>query len=172
MSLDSETLERLVIDRELGELSGDAAALLESYLAQRPVQGAGLRSIEETVRVARELLLPVGNAETEALPKPRFMRATPARLRFGDALRGGIVGFAAAAAIALAVWMGFAPTRISLPQQVSQQMIVSNVHHETAQESGGFWNVNDLRRGLASRPSGDTNKIEWTGPITRPKIGA
>lgn len=172
MSLDNQTLERLVIDRAMGELSGDMAALLDSYLEADQEQLMASRSIMATVADARSSLTRSEDAVTEALPPPLFGRFSPRISRVTSAVRGGFVGFAAAAAIALALWLGYGPTPQAKQMELSRQTMMASDAHDAQRGVAGFWSVSDLHRGFSAKRSTENRKIEWTGPITRPKIGA
>ena len=52
--MNPETLEALVIDRELGELSPEAADLLEAYLRLSPAARDGAAAMARTVGATRE----------------------------------------------------------------------------------------------------------------------
>lgn len=172
MSLDNQMLGRLVIDRAMGELSGDMAALLDNYLSANQEQLLASRSIMATVADARRSLTRSDYAVTEALPPPLFGRVSPRKVWVTNAVRGGFVGFAAAAAIALALWMGYGPTPQSKQMELTRQTMVSSDVHDAPRGVAGFWSVSDLRRGFSAKRSTENRKVEWTGPITRPKIGA
>ena len=51
-----EILNRLLIDRSLGALAPDVAALLEAYLEREPADSEAAAEIEESVRLARKAL--------------------------------------------------------------------------------------------------------------------
>ena len=59
MSVDHEILERLLIDRALGEMSADIEALLEDYLAREPLMGDQADEIAHTIELARHHLAPI-----------------------------------------------------------------------------------------------------------------
>ena len=86
-----ETLEALVVDRELGELSPEAAELLEAYLRLSPEARGHARAMAETVRTARGAvrrfpgLAPVPRTGPVPLAQwmPRLARAAAAVLLLG-----------------------------------------------------------------------------------------
>lgn len=81
-----ETLERLLVDRACGELSEDAAELLEAYLAGHP--GPVGNEIEDTVALAR---LALKSEKPTPLPEPRYA----VKARIGWSVSAWAIGMAA-----------------------------------------------------------------------------
>jgi hypothetical protein len=73
MALNSETLERILFDRSLGELAPDVEALLRDYLADRPQAGRLAEAAEQTVALARRALGEELESAEVALPPPSFL---------------------------------------------------------------------------------------------------
>jgi hypothetical protein len=70
--MNQDILERLVIDKCSGELSPDAAALLEAWLNREPGAKENAAKIEETLRLAKRAL---HEAEEPEVARPRFNRS-------------------------------------------------------------------------------------------------
>jgi hypothetical protein len=168
-----ETLERLVIDRTLGELAPDTEELLVAYLdanadAARSVED--IRGVIETAnRAAR-----IGSAEEEEgppLPSPRFVAVASRGRRRPRAAWAKRV--AAAAVIGLAFWLGSLGTRPdadlhSVPMANSGLTLAPRTSHTT---NAGFWSLGELSRRNATRRESRLPAINWPGPVSRPRLG-
>lgn len=71
----TETLQALLVDRELGELPPDVAELLNAYLEMTPAARQEQDAMSKTVRTARETVrrFPELARGTEAQPAPRVV---------------------------------------------------------------------------------------------------
>lgn len=103
MPMNPETLERLLLDRSLGVLSPDAAALLDAYLARDPDAFRRAAALDATVDLARQAMAddaPAG--QLPPFPAERLQRTAVAFRRWR------IIGRAAAlaACIVLGVLIG------------------------------------------------------------------
>lgn len=172
MTLSNEQLERMAIDRRLGELSEEAALLLDAYCAQNPDAAGILVEINESLSLAGAALSTSNEMEEDdPLPAPKFLLAAEEPLKFRR-IMDGLAGFSIAAAIAIMAWIGFGVSSTAPGQ--SQPEIVAEVPAQDAETSStGFWSLSALRQDL-SNPGTTTHSptFKWTGPITRPKIGA
>lgn len=89
--MNPETLEALVIDRELGELSPEAADLLEAYLRLSPAARGPAEAMAGTVRATRDAVrlspdlapVPHLNPATSVFRSPWFARAAAAIVVLG-----------------------------------------------------------------------------------------
>ncbi len=158
--MDTATLQRLILDRELGELSADTEALLEAYLASLPPDVCGEQEIASTVRhVRRALAAPPSNRPT-ALPPLRVARPPIWRI-------AGLERLAAAAAIGLAFFAGSrsvsTPAARDAPN--SAILVADSVHAAT-----GFWSIDRLRRTKADA-SPQSPSLNWTSPLMLPQPG-
>jgi len=95
--MNAETLESLVVDRELGELSPEAVELLDAYLRIDPAARADAALVAEAVRLARTALhsFPGLVAAPRSVPlrtfrwRPGLARAAAAVLLLGAGLGVG-----------------------------------------------------------------------------------
>jgi anti-sigma factor RsiW len=70
--MNDETIERLIMDRALGALEDDVAALLDAYLKADPRAAERARQASETVDLARRVLAAPASGESPAPPFPRL----------------------------------------------------------------------------------------------------
>lgn len=172
MTLSNEQLERMAIDRRLGELSEEAALLLDAYCAQNPDVASMLVEINETLSLAGAAFTNSDEIEEyDPLPAPKFLHAAGQPLKFRR-ITDGLVGFSIAAAIAIMAWIGFGVSSTA-PGQSQPEIVAEAPAQDAESTSTGFWSLSALRQDLSKpRTSNHSQAFKWTGPITRPKIGA
>ncbi len=108
-----ESLNALLIDRELGELVPEARELLETWLSEHPEATSGVPGIRRTIKMARATL-----RRFPELARPRSNVLSPpiARLR--------LMPLAMAASVALLIggtaWLGFFVGRQSARNPAAQ----------------------------------------------------
>jgi len=169
MTLDSETLERILLDRSVGELSPDVEALLFAFLADNPQMAQMAKQADQTANMAHRALRLDHADKVADLPPPAFLhkRSTRKRRRLLPALQT----LAVAAVIVMAFWLG----RQTTPQPLHRPTLVQSrvdQHLETPVDSqGGFWSVARLQRAYSSRPSSNHRMIQWPAPLRRPRFG-
>lgn len=172
MTLTNEQLERMAIDRRLGELSEEAALLLDAYCADNANAARVLVEINETLSLAGAALTTSDEfVENDPLPAPKFLHAAGEPLKFRR-IMDGLAGFSIAAAIAIMAWIGFGVSSTA-PGQSQPEIVAEAPAQDAESSSTGFWSLSALRQDL-SKPGTSTHSptFKWTGPITRPKIGA
>lgn len=167
--MNTKALERLLIDRELGELSPDVNGLLNAYLALSPEHADIAQSVHATIAVARRALGPEPTQAPDAMP-PLPTQSLMRRLQPKPRLRWSWHRhLAVAAGIALAFFLGSR----SVPQQepptptrppMSELAI-------TRPNPGKFWSFERLREAYSCRQTGSAQRIEWTTPLSQPRIG-
>ncbi len=166
--MNAETLERLLIDRNLGELSEDAGALLAAYLKLSPDHARQAEGTAEILATARRALRPdrgVGPLEMPPLSRRLLRPASRAWTRPRAWFRGSAI----AAALAIAFFMGG-----RLEQRAGAPSLVrSGVLRPTPapHESAGFWSLRRWEQEHTRRPAQGKRQIEWLTPLGRPKIG-
>lgn len=168
--MDANVIERLLIDRSLGELSPDVEALLQAHLDSHPGDARLAKEIGDTIARAREALRGAGTEATIALPPAPFAGADFAEGRRAS-WRAWARRLSAAALIALAFWLGGRGTP-AVPQPGPNGE--GNAFHEQRAPrapASGFWSATRLRESVAGRRSAHPVRIKWPGPMTRPRIG-
>jgi anti-sigma factor RsiW len=111
----TETLQGLLMDRELGELPPDVVELLEAYLAADPAARHEADAVSRTVRLARETVRqlpgPVGTGEENGTVPARAARSGHRWLALAAAL---------AVAAGVAVWIGNRAGQTGAPERAEQ----------------------------------------------------
>jgi hypothetical protein len=166
--MNTETLERLLMDRALGELPEDSAKLLESYLALRPEHARLAIEIEEMIVQARRVLRPETQRKTEPLPPRRIVRSP--RGSTALPIHTWARRLAVAAAIGVSFYLGtwYEPKpRLDGPE-TSQRM--GRKDRLASGRPSNFWAVETWRR--VDRPMGPPRspRFEWSSPVSRPIV--
>lgn len=166
--MDDETLERLLVDRDLGELSEDAGALLAAYLKLSPDHARQAEGMADLLTTAQRALRPdvgVGPVEMPPLSRRLFRPASRAWAQPRVWFRGSAI----AAALAFAFFMGGRlEQRAGAPSLVRSGVLrPTPVPHESA----GFWSLRKWKQEHTRRPAQGKRQVEWLTPLGRPKIG-
>ncbi|MBN2563122.1 MAG: hypothetical protein JXQ75_19525 [Phycisphaerae bacterium] len=164
----TKTLEQLLIDRRLGELSPDVATLLDAYLRLCPDRGSAAEGVIITIDLAERALNRPHARPEHAMPPPSRRLAMPSpgrRSLWGTWHRR----FAVAAAIALAFVLG----NLSELRQGTITRTDTSVTglSNSVRRSSGFWSLERLHKPPRPRPTGNSQRLEWTTPLSQPRIG-
>jgi anti-sigma factor RsiW len=170
--MERDLLEKLLIDRHLGELPPDAAALLDEYLALRPEAAANAGRIGATLDLARDALGSLEPRAADSLPR---LRPSGRAGRIGRAPAGQHVPLlrpvALAACLVLAFLLG---RRMSLPPAgVAERPPVefaAGGGAAIAAPAGEFWSVRQWRETAAAQPS-PRRTLNWSTPTAWPQPG-
>lgn len=170
--MDAETMERLLIDNRLGELSPDTEQLLEAYLHVTPGADAILAEIDSVIDLADRALRADPPAAAEALP-PLSIEDALRRVRAPQPYdrTGWARPFALAASIILAFLLGTRWT--SAPSVPSPGRIdgVARSSHAASPDGAEFWSVAKyVSDRAAARPSAAA-RVEWSSPLVFPQLG-
>lgn len=163
------TLEKLLIDRKLGELPTETTELLDAYLAGHAEDEAVAREIDRVLETAHAALNQPADAALPPFPQDRIDRALnrPNRRPSATWLRP----LSLAAAIALAFMLGM---RMSgqAPTDADEFRDVVVVAPSPEESSGHeFWSVRNFVGGGSVRPARNTKRITWTSPLAKPQAG-
>jgi len=195
-TMDSQTLERLILDQALGALSPDCATLLENYLATHAEAAALAREMSATASLARKALaepvpgeVPEFAAEvgvpwpSEAPPcrRPhsaglgmppvgRFARpsgmATWAK-RISGIAAAVLVGFGAHAFLYDGVRTEPAP----MPRGTAFVSAVPRTTGDTDAGREGFWSARRLYERTAQGGAAVSEKVIWDSPVRVRRAG-
>ena len=193
-TVDAAVLERLLIDRQLGELQPDAARLLKAYLELCPGARGAAEHVEATVTLARQAVS-MEEARIGAMP-PLSSRAVAATCggKIGSRMRqaawkpappvgpaGWVRTWTRRAAIAATIGLAFvlghltggntAPQPFGIISMVPEDIERANVHDQTNPPEA-FWSIERLRRAAGDRAPEAQPRVIWTSPLGPPRIGA
>lgn len=162
--MNTESLERLLIDRHFGELSDDAECLLDEYIASTPEAQATADTIDATLRTAARAMK-VAPSDSTPLPPLASLPAESPPLVFRTSLARR---FALAAAIVLSFWLG---GRVSTPLPQLSTDTGPQITQATDASPENVWSL----RHHSSRPDSHRNTmsthIQWTSPVAKPLFG-
>jgi ferric-dicitrate binding protein FerR (iron transport regulator) len=147
--MNQEIIERLVIDKASGELTPDAAALLDDWLRREPGAKAEAAEIEETLALAKRALI---HEEEKAILRPKFRR--PAWLPWAAGMAACFVAGLALGLLAL-----------------RQPTLKPPVENLAAAPDAGFWSARRLQMtSPAAKVQGP--RLIWKSPIRKPQLEA
>jgi anti-sigma factor RsiW len=177
--MNPEMLDRLLLDRALGALSDDAAALLDAWLARDPQAARRAGEYAAAVAAGRNAL--GGDAAAGALPPfPAGAVRTARQTRRRLLVLRRVVGIAAA--LMLGIGLGATVFRTDVAPRAARETgglaalsAPSSAGPSIAQVSagrGGFWSVERLvqtGRAAAARPAG--TRLIWNSVVALPRLG-
>lgn len=162
--MNTETLERLLIDRHLGELSEDAECLLDEFISNTPEAQTAADAIDLTLRMATRAMKVTPN-ETTPLPPMATMPAESNPVVFRSSLARR---FALAAVIVLSFWLG---GRINAPLPQVNFDAGPQITQVSDASPENVWSL----RHHSSRTNPNRNTmpthIQWTSPVAKPLLG-
>jgi len=135
----TESLNALLIDRELGELTPETLELLESWLAQHPEQARDVTKLQQTLGIARTTVQrfpELGRADSNIVSFGRTSMLVPLALAAGFVLMVGA-----------ASWAGF---KIGRGSAEARSPIESKPSPTQVADRSGPW----AQYALASSPQG------------------
>ena len=148
----AESLQALLLDRELGELSPEAAELLDAWLAEHPQSAAAAPSLRQAVAATRAAVRRFPELARPE-PSPRAARFKLPQFRLPSAPWFRWTTLAAAASLVLLLgavtWLGFRAGQDSTRQTAKQAPPAPALHASVAKPSGPW-----ARYALASGPQG------------------
>lgn len=172
--MNDETLERLLIDRSLGALSADAAALLDAYLRDNPAAARTATAFDETAGLIRQSLPAAPAASLPPFPRARLHDA------HRNAARWRIVrsALALAACVVLGFSLGSRPlggpvkrenTGPAVASVLPRDGRASDRVNESAESD--FWSAQRMRVRFTSDSRAASRRVVWNSPVARPSLG-
>jgi anti-sigma factor RsiW len=166
--MDTETLERLLIDRASGELPPDTIALLDALLEKEPELAALARRTNEAIRLAKEVLDAPRPVRLPPLKTATLLhgrgRMSGARQWRGDWVYGMAACFAAGLVAGLLVLREM-PVPVVRPQAQSAGGAAQAPRVESE-----FWSVQNLRSANRNASQGVHSQLIWDSPVRKPEI--
>jgi anti-sigma factor RsiW len=163
-----EIMNRLIMDRSLGGLAPDAAALLDAYLEREPELSRTAGEIEDTVRLAKQALSAGPSAELpplKVLPLPdRPAARSPQRRASWPAQL--------AAALILGVGLGFLAFRPGPPARAAAGSAPVTPMAQAVQSGSpnAFWSVKRLAQLEPKTTSTRGPRVTWNAWLQNPQV--
>ncbi len=175
-TLKTDILERLLIDRAVGELTPDTAALLDEWLRTQPKSSALATEITETLGLAKRVLKPAVGGAISPVVKIRnaiilpFEQPRSRRAWFGTQSRAmaasGVIGLAAG----LLLMLPIQPPRDRRPSPV-RGPFSSLTDLNSARGTTEFWSMARLRSHWPETRDGQPDiRLLWKSPVRKPEI--
>ena len=170
--MNSETLERLMLDRALGALPADCEALLTAYLESHPDAAAACREIEQTVGLARRSLAKEPIESLPAFPADKLLRSGRSLRLWRTAKTAVAVAASIAIGFGAHAWLSRAaspgPGRTTPPALAYSGS--ERVSEESA-EGSAFWSGRRLYERAAGTQRQSSNRVIWDSPLKAPRKG-
>jgi hypothetical protein len=167
--MDADAMERLLIDKRLGELPPDTEELLLAYLQLAPSAEAAVAEIDDVIRLASKAIQHGPLTRPHDLPPLSISEAVrrehPSR---AEGFFGRIRPVAMVAALALAFLLGMRLS--SVPSTPSLQISPPMAMNAKPAESADFWSVEKYVANRSGRPS-KIGHVEWRSPLVWPQMG-
>jgi len=170
--MDSETLDRLMLDRGLGALPPDCEVLLVAYLETRTKAAAACREIQQTVDLARRALAEGPAQSLPAFPADRLMRARQSY--WVRRVAKGVVGVAASILIGFWTHAMLFPATPSNLHQPGPTLIAQGESPRDSQanrEDAGFWSGRRLYEQASGTQRPFSRRVIWDSPVSTPHAG-
>jgi hypothetical protein len=167
--MDADAMERLLIDKRLGELPPDTEELLLAYLQLAPGAEAAVAEIDDVFRLASKAIQHGPLTRPDDLP-PLSISEVVRREHTSrsEGFFGRIRPIAMAAALALAFLLGMRLS--SVPSTPSLQYSPPMAMNAKPAEIADFWSVEKYVANRSGRPS-KIGHVEWRSPLVWPQIG-
>ena len=168
MAIDREILERLLIDRALRELSPDAQALLEDYLAREPEASEEAEEIARTVDAARCALARSEEVNSHSLPPLLLGKRGGILWRVGA--RAAVL--AACLLIGVGVGLWFSQSKQVIETQVEIAWVGAEEESDGTEEANRseIWSARRFYE-AASRPARTKRaRLIWDSPTKMPRL--
>lgn len=169
--MNTDALRRLAIDRALGELSDDAAELLDAYIAEHPETSSIPSDSSETLSLVRSALIAPRNAGVDEPMPPLRMKTTRAQAATKPILAWSR-RTAVAATILLAFLLGTRSGHQETEPRTPPQQVAAAPHEPTRDaDVSGFWSLNRLLNSEGPRETPRGSQLKRTSPWMLPLHG-
>jgi anti-sigma factor RsiW len=170
----TETLEALLLDHALGELSSEVVELLEAHLAHNPEAARQAAGLASAVQQARQAVAVSQEAPRRSLAVERLRQTQMTRRRW--AFTWELARLAACVVLGLALgWYGHT-ARIATVAATAVPPRVAAVGLPSAPEGANdFWSLANLEAAQRERQPVESRttsryRLQWDSPVKMPRV--
>jgi anti-sigma factor RsiW len=172
-----EMLDPLLLDRTLGELSPEVAALLDAHLAQNPEAARRAVELADTLQLARAATVTPTGSPPRPLDRERLLRAQ--RRQLFPRRRSEVFRLAACLALGLGLgWLARTPSPRTIVAAAAPRplpIISVPTTRPIAAQTERFWSVARLvaeeRAQSATESHGDNRfELHWNSSAKQPRM--
>ena len=170
----TETLEALLLDHALGELSPEVVELLETHLAHNPEAAQQADGLASTVQLARQAMAVAQEAPRRSLAVERLRRVQMTHRR--RAFIWGMARLAACVVLGLALgWYGHTARKATVAATNVLPPVAAVGIPYAAESTKDFWSLANLeaaqreRQPVESRPT-SRYRLHWDSPVKMPRV--
>ena len=171
--METEILERLLMDRALGGLSPDVEALLGAYLERDAAPAARGREFELAANRTRQVLRQAQPMTLPPFPAARVQALDRGRRRL--VLLRSVAGIAAALVLGVGLGAGLdqrlAAHRTTGASALSAPVLVVARAGAEATDSAGFWSAQRLYEQARDTKGTQAAQLIWDSPVKAPRLG-
>lgn len=161
--MDTETLDRLLMDRALGALSPDVETLVAAYLQHDENAAQRAREFGSAADAARDVLRESATVALPPFPAVRVQALERARHRLVWVRNAA--GLAAAVVIGVGLGFGLAPR-----PPVERPASPPSALYAAAPPGRGFWSVSNLVNEAQAARRSPQARVMWESPVALPKL--
>jgi anti-sigma factor RsiW len=170
----TETLEALLLDHALGELSPEVVELLETHLAHNPEAARQAAGLASTVQRARQAMAITQEAPRRSLAVERLRQAQMTHRR--RAFMGELARLAACVVLGLTLgWYGHTARKAPVAAAPVAPLVAAVELPSTPKSANDFWSLAYLeaaqreRQPVASRTT-SRYRLHWDSPVKMPRV--
>jgi anti-sigma factor RsiW len=170
----TETLEALLLDHALGELSPEVAELLETHLARNPEAARQADGLASTVQRARQALAVTQEAPRRSLAVERLRREQMTRRR--RAFIWELARLAACVALGLTLgWYGHTARKATVAATPVPPRVAAVELPATPESANDFWSLANLEAAQRERQPVESRtisryRLHWDSPVKMPRV--
>jgi anti-sigma factor RsiW len=170
----TETLEALLLDHALGELSPEVAELLETHLTHNPEAARQADGLTSTVQLAQQAMAVKQEAPRRSLSVERLRQVQMTHRR--RAFIWELARLAACVVFGLTLgWYGHIARKATAAATPIPPVVAAGGLPSVPENAKDFWSLANLEAAQRERPSveGRTNsryRLHWDSPVKMPRV--
>jgi anti-sigma factor RsiW len=170
----TETLEALLLDHVLGELSPEVAELLETHLAHNPEAARQADGLASTVQLARQTMAVTQEAPRCSLSMERLRQAQMTHRR--RAFIWELARLAACVALGLTLgWYGHTARKATAAATPVPPLVAAVGRTAVPESAKDFWSLANLEAAQRERQPVESRttsryRLHWDSPVKMPRV--
>jgi anti-sigma factor RsiW len=170
----TETLEALLLDHAMGELSPEVAELLETHLTRNPEAARQAAGLASTVQQARQAVAMSQEVPHRPLAVARLQQERRAQRR--RAFIWELARLAACVVLGLTLgWYGHTARKAAVAATLVPTRVAAIELPSAPESANNFWSLANLeaaqreRQSVESRPT-SRYRLHWDSPVKMPRV--
>lgn len=170
----TETLEALLLDHALGELSPEVAELLETHLARNPEVARQAAGLAATVQQARQAVAVTQEAPQRPLAAVRLQQER--RIQRRRVFMWELARLAACVVLGLTLgWYGHTGRKATVAATPVPPQVAAVELPSAPESANDFWSLASLAAAQRERQSVESRttsryRLHWDSPVKMPRV--